>query len=78
MAGAAAPSQKERIRSQSGRRVGNLRVKPILLTHEDMDARVVWLPNEDYLRRLRALAAWWNLGSSAVDPVLVGLLRLGA
>ena len=77
MAGAAATLPRERIRSQFCRRVGNLRVKPILLTHEDMDARVVWLPKEDYLRRLRALAAWWSLGSSAVDPVLVGLLRLG-
>lgn len=29
------------------------------------------LPDQLYQRRLRALAAWWCLGSSALDPQLL-------
>lgn len=31
-------------------------------------AIVVSMPNEIYLARLRALGAWWCLGSSALEP----------
>ena len=29
------------------------------------------LPDQSYERRLRALAAWWCLGSSALEPQLL-------
>ena len=33
----------------------------------------VSMPEDTYLHRLRALAAWWSLGSSALEPrVLMG------
>ena len=31
----------------------------------------VYLPTQSYERRLRALAAWWCLGSSALQPRLL-------
>lgn len=31
----------------------------------------VSLAQDPYLRRLRALAAWWSLGSSALEPHLL-------
>ena len=34
-------------------------------------ALVVSMPNEIYLARLRALGAWWCLGSSLLDPRLL-------
>lgn len=36
----------------------------------------VSLARDPYLRRLRALAAWWSLGSSALEPQL--LMRYAA
>ncbi|HEV2751354.1 MAG TPA: hypothetical protein VGV12_12605 [Gemmatimonadales bacterium] len=35
----------------------------------------VRLPDDAYLLQLRALGAWWNLGSSVLEPQL--LLRYG-
>ena len=32
---------------------------------------IVNLPDQLYERRLRALAAWWCLGSSALEPQLL-------
>jgi hypothetical protein len=29
------------------------------------------MPLDPYLQRLRALAAWWSLGSSALEPQLL-------
>ncbi len=34
-------------------------------------ATVVSIPDEDYLARLRALGAWWCLGSSALEARLL-------
>lgn len=31
-------------------------------------ATTVSMPEDTYLQRLRALAAWWSLGSSALEP----------
>ena len=31
----------------------------------------VYVPTQLYERRLRALAAWWCLGSSAIEPQLL-------
>lgn len=36
----------------------------------------IYLPTQAYERRLRALAAWWCLGSSALQPEL--LMMAGA
>jgi|GEM_PF-3930219 hypothetical protein len=49
--------------------------------HRTTPAVTVSLPDELYLRRLRALGAWWCLGSSALDPWLLAQyvpLRLSA
>ena len=34
-------------------------------------AIAVRIPADVYVRRLRALGAWWKLGSSALDPDLL-------
>lgn len=31
----------------------------------------VRMPRDPYLHRLRALAAWWSLGSSALEPLVL-------
>lgn len=36
-----------------------------------METNTVRLSDEGYLGGRRALAAWWSLGSSAVDPALL-------
>ena len=35
------------------------------------------MSENDYLRRLRVLGAWWRLGSSAVEPRLLADLAAG-
>ncbi len=31
----------------------------------------VSMPRDPYMHRLRALAAWWTLGSSALEPLVL-------
>jgi hypothetical protein len=39
---------------------------------ETMTATIsLTMPLDPYLHRLRALAAWWSLGSSALEPHLL-------
>jgi hypothetical protein len=35
------------------------------------DTVVINVPDEAYAKSLRVLGAWWCLGSSAIDPVLL-------
>jgi hypothetical protein len=39
--------------------------------HRTTPAVTIRLSDELYLRRLRALGAWWCLGSSVLDPGLL-------
>lgn len=32
---------------------------------------IVRMPRDPYVRRLRLLGAWWSLGSSALEPLLL-------
>ena len=41
-------------------------------------ALVVTMPDQVYLARLRALGAWWCLGSSRLDPRLLMQFALAA
>ena len=53
--------------------IGNLGAMELLIHHKGSRPMTltVYLPTQLYEQRLRALAAWWCLGSSALRPELL-------